>query len=76
MPFQTLSSLFHLVQFVKRWQIFEELNSKGLYRSSGKEKEIRYLVFHPPQNVSRRSRTLTAKKCRKKRDACAKLLFC
>ena len=46
-PFQTLSSLFHLVQFVKRWQIFEELNSKGLYRSSGKEKEIRYLVFTP-----------------------------
>ena len=32
---QTLSRLFHLVQFVK---FFLELNSKRLYRSSGKEK--------------------------------------
>ena len=46
-PFQTLSSLFHLVQFVNCWQIFQESDSKGLYRSSGKEKEIRYLVFTP-----------------------------
>ena len=38
---QSLSCLFHLVQFVKCWQM---LNSKGLYRSSGKEKESR-LVF-------------------------------
>ena len=29
----------------KRWQIFLELNSKGLYRSSGKEKESHCLVF-------------------------------
>ena len=33
-----------LVQFVKCWQIFLELNSKRLYQSSGKEKESR-LVF-------------------------------
>ena len=46
-PFQTLSSLFHLVQFVNCWQIFQESDSKGLCRSSGKEKEIRYLVFTP-----------------------------
>ena len=37
--------IFHLVQFVKCWQIFPELNSKRLYQSSGKEKESRCLVF-------------------------------
>ena len=42
---QTLSRLFQLVQFVKCWQIFLELNSKRLYQSSGKEKESRCLVF-------------------------------
>ena len=41
-----------------------------------KKKKFVILCLRPPQNVSRRSRTLTAKKCRKKRDACAKLLFC
>ena len=42
---QTLSSLFHLVQFVKCWQIFLELNSKRLYGSLGKEKESRCLLL-------------------------------
>ena len=42
---QTLLRLFHLVQFVKSWQFVLELNSKRLYRSSGKEKESRCLVF-------------------------------
>ena len=42
---QTLSRLFHLVQFVKCWQFFLELNSKGQYRSSGKKKESHCLVF-------------------------------
>ena len=45
---QTLSQIFHLVQclqFVKCWRIFLELNSKGLYQSSVKEKESRCLVF-------------------------------
>ena len=42
---QTLSRLFHLVYFVKCWQMFLELNSKGLYQSSGKEKESCCLVF-------------------------------
>ena len=37
--------LFHLVQFVKCWQFFLELNSKILYQSSGKKKETRCLVF-------------------------------
>ena len=36
---------FHHFQFVKRWQIFPELNSKRLYQSSGKEKESRCLAF-------------------------------
>ena len=35
-PLQSLSRLFHLVYFVKCWQMFLELNSKGLYQSSGK----------------------------------------
>ena len=39
-PLQTLSHLFHLVYFVKCWQMFLELNSKGLYQSSGKEKKV------------------------------------
>ena len=42
---QTLSRLFHLVHFVKCWQMFLELNSKILHQSSGKEKESRCLVF-------------------------------
>ena len=42
---QSLSGMFHLVYFVKWWQIFLELNSKRLYQSSGKEKERRCLVF-------------------------------
>ena len=41
-PLQTLSCLF---QFVKCCQIFLEFNSKGLYQSSGKEKESCCLVF-------------------------------
>ena len=45
MLLQTLSRLFHFVQFVKCWQIFLELNFKGLYQSSEKEKESRWLVF-------------------------------
>ena len=42
---QSLSGMFHLVHFVKCWQIFLELNSKRLYQSSGKENESRCLVF-------------------------------
>ena len=42
---QTLPRLFHFVQFDKCWQIFLEINSKGLYQSSGKGKENRRLVF-------------------------------
>ena len=43
---QTLSRLFHLVQFVKCWQIFLDLNFKGRqYQSSRKEKESWCLLF-------------------------------
>ena len=40
-----MSSLFHLPQFIKLWQIFLELNSNRLFKSSGKEKENCCLVF-------------------------------
>ena len=42
---QTLSCIFHLVQFVKCYQFFLELNSKRLYRSFTNEKQISCLVF-------------------------------
>ena len=42
---QTLSRLIYLIQFVKCWQFFLEMNSKRLYRISGREKECRCLVF-------------------------------
>ena len=42
---QILSHLFHLVYCIKCWQLFLELNSKGLYQSSGKEKDSCCLVF-------------------------------
>ena len=42
---QTLSRLFHLVQFVKCWRVLLELNLKRLYGSSGKEKGSRCLVL-------------------------------
>ena len=41
---QTLSRLFHFVQF-KCWQIFLDLNSKKNYQGSGNEKESRCRVF-------------------------------
>ena len=75
---QSLSCLFHLVYFVKCWQMFLELNSKGLYQSSGKEKESCCLVFpsltkrtfwHFHVVVVQRRQTNVSKKH-------AKLLFC
>ena len=46
---------------------FSELNSKGLYRSSGKKTKIVVLCLRPSKNV---------KKCPEKRGARAKLLIC
>ena len=57
-PLQTLSRIFHLVYFVKRWQMFLELNSKGLYQSSGKEKKVVVLCSRPRQNVNSGTFTL------------------
>ena len=57
-PLQTLSRLFHLVYFVKCWQMFLELNSKGLYQSSGKEKKVVVLCSPPRQNVNSGTFTL------------------
>ena len=48
---QSLSCLFHLVYFVKCWQMFLELNSKGQYQRSGKEKKVVVLSSRPWQNV-------------------------
>ena len=75
---QTLSRLFHPVQFVKCWQIFLEMNSKRLFRSSGKEKESCCLVFtFSTKHEIRHFQVLVlkAKEYTKKRDARAKLLF-
>ena len=51
---QTLSRLFHLVYFVKCWQMFLKFNSKGLYQSSGKENENCCFVF--PSSTKREIR--------------------
>ena len=51
-PLQTLSRLSHLVYFVKCWQMFLELNSKGVYQSSGKEKKVVVLGSRPRPNVN------------------------
>ena len=79
--FQTSLPLFQLFYFVKCWRFFQELKSKGLYLSSQKKKNHPVvLCLRPPQNVKLgsftcSSCTVTAKKCTKKRDARAKLLF-
>ena len=48
---QTLSRLFHLVQFVKCWQFFVELNSKRLFQSLREKKKVAVLCSRLPQNV-------------------------
>ena len=71
-----------LVQFVKCWQFFLELNSQRLHRSSEKEKESCCLEF-----TSSTKREINYfhivvvqwrqwNKCTKRHDARAKLLFC
>ena len=71
---QTLSRLFQLVQFVKCWQIFLELNSKRLYQSSGKEEESRCFVFM--SSTKHEIGHFHVVVVHKKGDARAKLLFC
>ena len=75
---QTLSHLFQLVQFVKCWQIFLELNSKtaSKFRKRKRKSLSCYHVLDKAWNLAlSRSPAATAKKCTKKRDARAKLLF-
>ena len=67
---QTLSRLFHLVQFVKSWQ---EINFKRLYRISGKEKESRCPVF--TSSTKREIRHFHVAVVQQP-DARAELLFC
>ena len=73
---QTLSRLFHLVQFVKCWQLFLELNSVRLSKFRKRKSKS---CSRPPKNVKlgilRRSRAVKAKKCTVKRGARAKLCF-
>ena len=62
--------------------MFSGVDFLRLYRSSGKEKESRFLVLMSctkrqiSEALLRRSRAVTAKKCTKKRDARATLLLC
>ena len=59
---------------------FFEVDSKGLYQSSGKEKKVVVLCSRPRQNVKLGTFTLKSwndgKEMYKKRDARAKLLYC
>ena len=78
---ETLLFLFHLFQFIKCWQFSLELNSKRLYRISGKENESRCLVF--TSSIKREIRHFHVvvmrwrqRNVQKKRDALAELLFC
>ena len=78
--FQSLSWLFQLAYFVKCKRTLLELNFYQPYPSSWREWILSLLVFvlHKTWNKSfpRVVVQLTAKKCTKKRDALAKLLFC
>ena len=81
--FQTSSILFSFIQFVKCWRNSLGLNPKGPYLSLEKERENFCAVFTNSIERKHESRKFhiaisatTAKKCTKKRDARAKLLFC
>ena len=77
---QVNSRLSHLLQIVKCLQIFQGLNPKVCIKvkEKKKKKKVVVLCFRPPWNSAhspRISRAATAKKCRKKRHARAKLLL-
>ena len=48
MLLQSLLGLLHFIRFDKYWRTFRELNSKGQYQSSEKEKEghLVFKIFH------------------------------
>ena len=75
------SRLFGPAQFVKCGRFFLQLNSNGIYRGSKRERKIRHHMF--TSSIKRRIRRFdvvvgqwTSKKCTKKHDARAELLFC
>ena len=75
--FQTLALLFYFIQFVKCWGIFLELNSKGLWLSSGKKEKIAGSCPRPPYNVSITMKFhVVVEQHWQKHDARANLLFC
>ena len=68
-----LSWLSGLAQFVKCGRFFQELNSKGLYPGSKRERKIRRHMF--TSSIKRRIRRFDvvveqSKKCTKKREWC------
>ena len=77
-----LSHLIHLVQFVKCWQFFVELNSKDCFQSKFRKRKRKPLscvhVLHKTwiETYLRHSCAVTAKKCTNNLDARAELLFC
>ena len=83
-PLQTLLRLFHLVYFVKCWQTFFELNSKGLYQILRKVKETMRCCFVFPFSTKREIRHFHVvvavqrrlRNVQKKGDVRVKLLFC
>ena len=75
---QTLLCLFQLVQLIKCWQTFLELNSKRQYQSSGKEKESRLVFTSSTKHEIWHFHVIVRQQQQRnvqKRDACAKLLF-
>ena len=75
----TLSRVFHHVQFVKCWRIFVELNSKGLYQSSEREKEGRLVFASSTKREIRQFHVVVVQRRQRKVQkgyARAKLLFC
>ena len=61
--FQSSSLLFHLPQFVKCWRIFLELNSKGLYPSSEKEKRKSLSCVHVLHARNEKLGSFTSQSC-------------
>ena len=54
--------MFHLVQFIKCWQIFLELKSKRLHQSSGKQKKSRLLFTSSTKRENRHFHVLVVQR--------------
>ena len=67
-----------VLKIAKCWQFFQELNSKGLFLRSEKERKGVFTssIRSELGQFYVSSLAETAKKCTRKRDARAKLLFC